>query len=68
MEKQALKIMTLSFHLVDLRNFYAIQICHIAEHSHPALLESLLQRVAPCVQSEVQSDNWYYWVKFSLHM
>lgn len=54
-EEQALEIVSLGFHVVHLCDLHALQICHVTEHGHRALLESFLHGIAPCVQSTMQS-------------
>lgn len=51
-EEQALHIVTFGLDAMHLRDLHALEVRHVAEHGHRALLEGLLQRVAPCVQSE----------------
>lgn len=55
MKEQTFHIVTTGLDVMHLRDLHALEVRHVAEHGHRALLEGLVQGVAPCVQSETQS-------------
>lgn len=46
-EEQTLEIVGLGLYVMDLLDLHAVQVRHVAEHGHSALLESFLHRVTP---------------------